>query len=133
MARISEKALRPRQYVFNRLPMERKKKLEERVKKLLERERITSLSARANVRAVEETQAAKHAERILEGKHKPEPENDHIRALEKELEELRQKKKTLYETLKKALDSDDAKKEHARSNHVTNHHLSVKQETNLTN
>lgn len=108
MARISEKALRPRQYVFNRLSSDRIRKLRPGVKKLLEQEKMHAVAARAEVRAAERSEAARHAENIVAGIKEADPENEQIRLLEKELEELRQKKRSLFATLKKTLDTDAA-------------------------
>lgn len=108
MARVSRKALRPRQYVFNRLSSSRIKRLQEGVKKLREKEMLDMMAARAAVRALGRSEAARHAENIMAGIKQSDPENDQIQALEKELEELRQKKRSLFATLKKTLDTDAA-------------------------
>lgn len=107
MARVSAKALRPRQYVFNRLPEEKIKALSGAVKKLKEKEKHDAVAARAATRAVKEHQAARHAEKIILGIREMEPESEAIRQLEKELEELRQRKKYLFEKLKRYLDKEN--------------------------
>lgn len=107
MARVSGKALRPRQYVFNRLPEEKIKALSGAVKKLKEKEKHDAVAARAATRAVKEHQAARHAEKIVLGIREMEPESEAIRQLEKELEELRQRKKYLFDKLKRYLDKEN--------------------------
>ncbi|KAI0560439.1 hypothetical protein FGB62_112g223 [Gracilaria domingensis] len=104
MARVSKKALRPRSYVLGRLTPERLHCLRGGVRKLLEKERLEKLKARAAVRAVERTEARRHAENILAGVQEAEPGNEQLRALGKELNELRQKKLSLFAALKKKLD-----------------------------
>lgn len=108
MARVSKKALRPRSYVLGRLPADKLIKLQQGVKKLLEKERHEALLARARVRAVERTEAQKHAENILNGVKDGESGggNEHIRSLVRELEELKQKRSDLFEALKKGLEDD---------------------------
>ncbi|PXF49672.1 hypothetical protein BWQ96_00550 [Gracilariopsis chorda] len=108
MARVSKKALRPRSYVLGRLPPEKLIKLQQGVQKLLERERHEALVARARVRAVERTEAQKHAENILNGVKDGESSggNEHIRSLVRELEELKQKRSDLFAALKKGLEDD---------------------------
>ncbi|CAN8069327.1 unnamed protein product [Agarophyton chilense] len=108
MARVSKKALRPRSYVLGRLSPERIHRLQGGVRKLLEKERLEALKARAAVRAVERTEAQRHAENILAGIQEADPGNDQVRALVKELEELRQKKRILFVALVKKLDEEDS-------------------------
>lgn len=108
MARVSEKALRPRQYVFNRLSAERIAALAPGVRKLREQEKRQALSARAARRAADRHIAARHAENIMAGVTRPVPETDQIGELEKELEELRQKKRQLFEQLRKCLEEDNS-------------------------
>lgn len=110
MARVSEKALRPREYVFNRLSAERIAQLTPGVRKLMKKEREAAAQARAAEAAREASEAARHAENIIAGVQTPDPESEAIRALEKELEELREKKRRLYVQLKKKLEKDGAHK-----------------------
>lgn len=56
-------------------------------------------------------EAARHANNIMDGVQQVDPENETIRALEKELEELKERRRTLFAELRKTLDSGDAKKE----------------------
>lgn len=111
MARVSEKALRPRQYVFNRLSPERMSQLRPAVRKLREEEQAALKSAREARATQERTEAARHAQNIMAGVQTPDPESDSIRGLQKELEELHEKKRRLFAQLKKSLDSGDAKRE----------------------
>ena len=113
MARVSEKALRPRQYVFHKLPPERSEKLGRLVRVLLDRERIEELEARDAVRRHDRNEAARHAQSILEGRKHPSPETEQIRALELELEDLNRQRGQLFEALQKELkqSSTVAKKE----------------------
>lgn len=103
MARISEKALRPRQYVFTRLTPDRIAQLTPAVRKLKDQERRNALSSRAAIQAAERHVAAKHAENIMAGITTSQPENRHIAALEQELSELRQRRRRMCERLRKAL------------------------------
>lgn len=111
MARVSDKALRPRQYIFTRLSTERIAQLAPGVQRLLEQERSQVASARAARAARERNEAARHAENIMAGLQTPDPESDSIRALQKELDELLERKKQLFAQLKKSLDSEDVKRE----------------------
>lgn len=111
MARVSEKALRPREYVFNRLSAERIAQLAPGVRDLMERERSAAAEARAAQAAREATEAARHAENIIAGVQTPDPESEAIRALEKELEELQEKKRRLFAQLKKRLESSSEGKD----------------------
>lgn len=111
MARVSEKALRPRQYVFNRLSAERIAQLAPGVQKLMEQERQAAANARAAQVAREATEAARHAQNIMDGVQAVDPESDTIRALEKELEELQEKKRSLFAELKRRLDAAETNKE----------------------
>lgn len=106
MARISEKALRPRQYVFNRLSAERIARLTSGVRKLQESERRQSVNTRAAARAADRHVAARHAENIMAGLRHAVAETDEIGVLEKELEELRRRKRDLFEMLRKSLGAD---------------------------
>lgn len=106
MARVSEKALRPREYVFNRLSAERIAQLSPGVQKLMKVERVAATRARAAEAAREASEAARHAQNIISGVQTPDPESEAIRALEKELEELQDKKRRLYAQLKKKLETD---------------------------
>lgn len=106
MARISEKALRPRQYVFNRLSAERIARLTSGVRKLRESEKRQSVNARAATRAADRHVAARHAENIMAGLRQAVPESDEIGVLEKELEELRRRKRDLFDMLRKSLGAD---------------------------
>lgn len=76
------------------------------MRKVLERERMDALEAREAVRRHERNEAARHAQNILDGKREADPENEQIRALEKELEELQQQKRQLFGKLSKMLGSD---------------------------
>lgn len=117
MARISEKAVRPRQYVFNRLSKSRLATLAPGVTNLREQERRQVLSARAARRAAERHLAARHADNILAGITELIPESDQIGELERELEELRTRKQQLFEQLRQSLDEEN---QLARTNdHVT--------------
>lgn len=111
MARVSEKALRPRQYVFNRLSADRIAQLAPGVQKLMEQERQAAASERAAQVAREATEAARHAQNIMSGVQAADPESDTIRALEKELEELQEKKRSLFAELKRRRDASEANKE----------------------
>lgn len=111
MARVSEKALRPRQYVFNRLSTEQITRLTPGVKKLREEERAVAARARGARKEREISEAARHAKNIMDGVQRVDPESDSIRALEKELEELKERRRTLFAELRETLDSKDAKKE----------------------
>lgn len=111
MARVSQKALRPRQYVFNRLSPERMVQLRPAVRKLRENERAALKTAQEARAATERTEAARHAQNIMAGLQTPDPESDSIRALQKELEELQEKKQLLFAQLKQSLNSADAKRE----------------------
>lgn len=107
MARISEKAVRPRQYVFNRLSKSRLAILAPGVIKLREQERRQVLSARAARRAAERHLAARHADNIMAGITELIPESDQIGELERELEELRTRKQQLFEQLRQSLEEEN--------------------------
>lgn len=111
MARVSEKALRPRQYVFNRLSAEQMTRLIPGIKKLRDEERAAAAHARAARIEREVIEAARHANNIMDGVQQADPEHELIRALEKELEELKERRRALFAELKKTLDSGDAMKE----------------------
>lgn len=100
MARVSEKALRPRQYVFNRLPASRLPAFAGRVKKLKDEETKEAQAVSAALSASKRRQAARHAENIMAGITTTNPETEQIGALERELEELRERKRTLYGQLR---------------------------------
>lgn len=106
MARISEKALRPRQYVFTRLTAERIAQLTPGVRKLKDQEKRHALTTRAAMRAAERHVAARHAENIMAGITTAQPESDQIASLERELYDLRQRKRRMFESLRRSLASD---------------------------
>lgn len=111
MPRVSEKALRPRQYIFHRVSPEQVTKLAPAIKKLLDQEREADGRARVARAERVKIEAARHAKNIMSGVQCADPESDTIRALERELEELKEKRRTLFVHLKRALDSDEAKVE----------------------
>lgn len=106
MARISEKALRPRQYVFTRLTPERIAQLTPGVRKLREQEKRQALTTRAAMRAAERHVAARHAENIMAGITTAQPESEQIASLERELHDLRQRKRRMFESLRRSLAAD---------------------------
>lgn len=106
MARISEKALRPRQYVFTRLTPERIAQLTPGVRKLREQEKRQALTTRAAMRAAERHVAARHAENIMAGITTAQPESDQIASLERELHDLRQRKRRMFDSLRRSLAAD---------------------------
>lgn len=108
MARISEKALRPRQYVFTRLTPERIAQLTPGVRKLREQEKRQALTTRAAMRAAERHVAARHAENIMAGITTAQPESDQIASLERELHDLRQRKRRMFESLRRSLAPDSS-------------------------
>lgn len=118
MARVSDKALRPRQYVFNRLSAERITALAPGVRKLRDYERRQMVQARATRRIAEQRHmAARHAERLMKGVKESGAETEEIGELEKELEELRSRKRQLFEQLRQSLDDDEQTGRHVKTEH----------------
>lgn len=104
MARVSEKALRPRQYVFHRVSGRRRALVRAGVQRVLAGERAEGAQAREAVRQHERNEAARHARGILDGKWQADAENEQLRALEGELADLEKRKRGLFEQLRKLLE-----------------------------
>lgn len=115
MARVSAKALRPRQYVFARLSADRIALLSGGVRKLLDSEMYATTRARASANLIERREAARHAEDIMASIQTADAETEQIRALEAELDELRDRKKRLFVMLRKTLDSQSPTTDAAQS------------------
>lgn len=109
MGRVSKKALRPRAYVLNRLTAQQIERLTPGVNKLRQYEHQQAQKLRKRVEESQRQQAARHAHNIMNGKQQVDPESALIVALEKELEELKQKKRNLFACLKQTLDSGEDK------------------------
>lgn len=99
MAKLSEKASRPRQYVFHHLCKSRIESLSPSISKLCEQERQQTLNMRAARFAAERHPASRHADNIMASGTSKIPESDEIEELELKLEVLRARKQQLFERL----------------------------------
>lgn len=102
MARISDKALRPRQYVFNRFSSPRIAALAPAIRELRQRERRHAASSPSPERPSAQPSSSPVPN------HAQLPRSDQILALESELNDLRSQKRQLFDTLRTTLDDPDA-------------------------
>lgn len=125
MARLSEKALRPRQYVFNSLSATRVAALEPGIRRLRERERRETVTRRhslARKQPVAEAQQQTAVEPVKDVKADlgadAEADAEEIGELERELTQLQRRKRHLFEELKRSLQYEVADRAGAKNEAV---------------